>query len=78
MLGSIVNSSVLLISQKPFTSGGRYYYEIFMEKGYLLKIGVSRDNINYEEVYLLFLNLNVTLKNFLKGFLRYVEGLGNL
>lgn len=29
-----------------FTEGGRYYFEIFVNKGQLLKIGVSRPDIN--------------------------------
>ena len=37
------------IGTEVFTEGGRYYFEIFINKGQLVKIGVSRPNINQFE-----------------------------
>ena len=35
-----------------FTEGGRYYFEVFINKGQLIKIGVSRPNItNLESAF---------------------------
>ena len=35
-----------------FVEGGRYYFEIFINKGQLLKIGVTRPNVtNFEEAF---------------------------
>lgn len=33
-----------------FEAGGRYYFELFINKGHLIKIGVCRLDINLEEV----------------------------
>jgi hypothetical protein len=33
-----------------FQAGGRYYFELFINKGQLIKIGVCRLDINLEEV----------------------------
>lgn len=34
-----------------FTEGGRYYFEIFINKGHLLKIGVCRPDVGLEEAF---------------------------
>ena len=36
---------------KAFYAGNKYYFEIYIEKGSLIKIGVSRGDINFEEVW---------------------------
>lgn len=34
-----------------FTEGGRYYFEIFLNKGHMFKIGVCRPDIEFEEAF---------------------------
>lgn len=41
-----------LLYLKAFYAGNKYYFEIYIEKGSLIKIGVSRGDINFEEVFL--------------------------
>jgi hypothetical protein len=39
-----------VIGNMPFTPGYRYYYEVKIDKGSLIKIGVCLDSVNVEEV----------------------------
>lgn len=67
VLGTFVRGSVvwLLNLTKPFTPGYKYYYEVSLDKGSLIKIGVSLKEVNLEEV-----TFTLSL-NFRKGFFRY-------
>lgn len=40
-----------VLGNMAFKPGGKYYFEVFIIKGNLIKIGVSRDSINFEEAF---------------------------
>ena len=44
------NAFKTVIGDQPMTPGGRYFFEMRVNSGYLLKIGVSRKTINVDKV----------------------------
>ena len=39
-----------VIGDQPMASGGRYFFEILVNRGYLMKVGVSRRKLDPEAV----------------------------
>ena len=44
------NSFKTVIGDQPMTPGGRYYFEIKVNSGYLIKVGVCRQSIDSNKV----------------------------
>ena len=44
------NSFKTVIADQPMTPGGRYFYELRVKSGYLIKIGICRRTVDVETV----------------------------
>ena len=51
VLGTEVNSWNVVLNTKEFIPGDKYYFEILITKGSLIKIGVSRPSVSLTEAF---------------------------
>jgi len=47
----VISKNSLLNSNKEFIPGDKYYFEIYITKGSLIKIGVSRPSVSLTEAF---------------------------